>query len=87
MQVKNKVAVGMLVGLVVPLLAYFFSEILLDKEIMPAKPGVPYLIAVCINLIFIKYAYKANADKTGAGIIIITFIVLMLSFAFKIKLR
>lgn len=77
----------MLLGLVLPLLAWLFSEVFLHREIIADKPGVPYLIAVAINLILLKYVYKANADKAGNGLLIVTFIAVLLTFIFKIKLR
>ena len=87
MQVKNNVAVGALVGLILPLLAYFIAEVLFRDQIFPDKPGVPYLIAVGVNLILLKSTYKAHADKAGSGLLVVTFVVLLLAFAFKIKLR
>lgn len=77
----------MLLGLVLPLLAWLFSEVFLQREIVADKPGVPYLVAAALNLILLKYLYKANADKAGTGLIIVTFITVLLTFIFKIKLR
>ena len=87
MPIKNNVVVGVLVGLILPSLAYFFSEIIFKQEIVAGKPGVPYLIAVGINLILLKYIYRADADKAGKGLLIITFIVFLLTFLLKIKLH
>lgn len=87
MQVKNNIVIGALLGLILPLLAYFIAEVLFQDKIFPDKPGVPYLIAVGINLIFLKFTYKSNADKAGIGLLVVTFIVLLLAFIFKIKLR
>ena len=87
MQVKNNFGLGLLIGLIFPLLAYLFSEVFLHREIIEEKPGVPYLIAVVLNLIVMRYTYKAAADKTGSGIMIVTFLVLVLVFIFKIKLH
>ncbi|MEX8547398.1 MAG: hypothetical protein V5804_07335 [Mucilaginibacter sp.] len=87
MQVKNNVVVGMLLGLILPLLAWVFSEVFFRREIIADKPGVPYLIAVAINLILLKQIYKANAEKAGIGLLIVTFTVVILTFVFKIKLH
>jgi len=87
MPIKNSIAVGALVGLILPLLAYFFSDVFLKEEIIPAKPGVLYLIAIGINLILLKFIAKSNTDKAATGLLIVTFIVLLLAFIFKIKLR
>ena len=77
----------MLFGLVLPLLAWLFSEVFFQREIIVDKPGVPYLIAIAINLILLKYTYKANAEKAGNGLLVVTFITVLLTFIFKIKLR
>lgn len=77
----------MLLGLILPLLAWVFSDVFFQREIIPGKPGAPYLIAVAINLIIIKFTYKANADKAGIGLLIVTFIAVLFTFMFKIKLH
>ncbi len=87
MPVKNNVVAGALFGLILPLLAYFFSEILFKNLMIAGKPGVLYLIAVGINLVLLRFIYKANADKTGLGLFVVTFFALLLTFIFKIKLR
>ncbi|MGI4021524.1 MAG: hypothetical protein ACRYFA_08470 [Janthinobacterium lividum] len=87
MPVKNNMVAGLLVGLILPLLAYFMDEIFFKDAILPSKPGVLYLVAAGINLVLLKFAYKSNADKTGTGIFVVTFIVLIVAFIFKIKLR
>jgi predicted Na+-dependent transporter len=87
MPVKNNYVVGVLVGLILPLLAYFMAEILFKNQITPDKPGVPYLIAVGINLIILRFTFKANKDKAGTGLLVVTFIVLIFAFIFEIKLR
>lgn len=87
MPVKNNVVVGLLLGLILPLSAYFLDAVFLKDTILPSKPGVVYLIAAGINLILLKFAYKRNADKTGTGIFVVTFIVLIFAFIFKLKLR
>ncbi|MVN21075.1 hypothetical protein [Mucilaginibacter arboris] len=87
MAVKNNIVTGALVGLILPLLAYFIAEILFKDQLIPDKPGVPYLIAIGINLILLKFIFKADKDKAGIGLLVVTFIVLILAFIFKIKLR
>jgi hypothetical protein len=87
MPVKNNYVVGVLIGLILPLLAYFMDAVFFKGHIIPDKPGVLYLIAAGINLILLRFVYKFNADKTGMGLFVVTFIVLILAFIFKIKLR
>ncbi len=87
MPVKNNVVVGILLGLILPFLAWLFSEVFFQKELFVNKPGAPYLIAGGINLILLKFTYKANADKAAIGLLIVTFIAVLLTFILKIKLH
>jgi len=87
MPVKNNIVIGVLLGSILPLLAWLLSEVFFKGVLIENKPGVPYLIAVGINLILLKFTYKANADKAGIGLFIVTFIVLLLVFILKIKLH
>lgn len=87
MRFKNSLVIGILLGSVFPLLAYLVSEVFLHREIIENKPGVPYLVAIAINLIFLKFVYKSNLDKAATGILLVTFLVSVLAFIFKIKLH
>ena len=87
MQVKNNLVVGLLLGLILPLSTFFLTEVAFKDQLFPAKPGAPYLIAVGINLVLIRLLYKAKIDRTAIGILMICFVVLILAFIFKIKLR
>lgn len=87
MPVKNNVIAGMLLGSILPLLAYLFSDVVFKDEMIADKPGVPYLLAVGINLIIMKFIFKTEADKAAAGIILVTFLASIFAFVFKIKLR
>lgn len=87
MPVKNNLLVGVFVGLMLPLSAYFLAEVIFKDQLFPSKPGTPYLIAVGLNLIAMRFLYKAKIDKTAIGILLICFLVLIFTFIFKIKLR
>ncbi len=77
----------MLVGLILPLSAYFIADVFFKNLLIAGKPGVPYLIAAAINLFLIRFCYKRDADKAAIGIFIVTFLTLLLTFIFKIRLR
>lgn len=87
MPVKNNLVIGMLVGLILPLSAFILAEVIFKNQLFLSKPGAPYLIAIGLNLVSMRILYKAKIDKTAIGILIITFLVLVLTFIFKIKLR
>lgn len=87
MSVKNNYVAGGLVGWILPLLAYLFSEVFFKDLLIAGKPGVLYLVAAAINLILVKFIFKTNADKAAVGMLAVTFLALMLAFIFKIKLH
>ncbi|RYY26240.1 MAG: hypothetical protein EOP41_04685 [Sphingobacteriaceae bacterium] len=87
MPVKNNIVIGVLIGLMLPLLAYFLADVIFKDQIFPAKPGALYLITVGLNLVLMRILYKAKIDKTAIGILLVCFFVLILTFIFKIKLR
>lgn len=86
MAIKNNILIGVLFGLMLPLATFFLAEVIFKNQLFPAKPGAPYLIAVGLNLILMRFLSKAKIDKTAIGILIVTFLVLIFAFIFKIKL-
>lgn len=85
MPVKNNLIIGFLLGAILPLLAYFITEVIFKGENIAGKPGTPYLIAVGINLILLKIFNKNDAGKAETGVMLVSFLVALLTFVFKIK--
>ncbi|MBK0380458.1 hypothetical protein [Mucilaginibacter segetis] len=84
---RNNLIAGFLCGCVLPLITWIVFEYWLQADDMIMnKPGVPYLIAICINLMMIRYSVLHDQDKTGKGIMMSTFMILLLVFMFKIRL-
>jgi hypothetical protein len=55
--------------------------------VLLGKPAIPYLVALALNLIIIRTCYKKDADQTGRGVMLATFVcMLLLVFVFKVKL-
>ena len=78
---------GFIIGLILPALALMLFNILYKGAMLFNKPAIPYLVALGLNLIIIRICYKKNADQTGLGVMLATFIsMLLLVFVFKIKL-
>jgi len=77
--VKNNLWVGSGIGIAFPLLAFLlvhFTDI--ELHFLPEKPMATYTIAVLINLIFLRFAYRSGNDQVGKGIIIMTFLAMIL---------
>ena len=88
MPVKNSLSLGLLTGAVAPAIAWIvFGYLLHNDAMIMNKPGVPYLIAVGINLVLIRFAVKRGLDQTSRGIMIITFVAMVLVFMLRINIR
>lgn len=86
MFVKNNLFVGLLLGMAIPLITWFIFGYQFPQLQYRYKPGVPYLIAVALNLFIIRYCFRKDADQTGKGVMLTTFICMLLVFLFKVKL-
>lgn len=85
MQKGNQLLLGLLVGMILPVVSWF---VVADKwSAVPClgKPGVPYLFAATLNLLLLRLSYKKGADQTGNGIMLATFIFVLAAFILKIK--
>ena len=85
---KNNLFLGILYGFIPPVLAWLIFAVLLKNDaIMMDKPAVPYLIAIGLNLVLLRFSAKAYLDKTSNGIMMATFACTLLVFVFKIYTR
>jgi hypothetical protein len=80
----NNLFLGMLYGFIPPAIAWLVFAVLLKNDAMIMdKPAVPYLIAIGLNLLLLRFSAKAYLDKTSNGIMIATFACTILVFIFK----
>ena len=78
---------GFVLGLIAPGIALLLFNVLYTDVVLFNKPAIPYLVALALNLIIIRTCYKKNADQAGRGVMLSTFIcMLLLVFVFKVKL-
>ncbi|MCQ6958427.1 hypothetical protein [Mucilaginibacter aquariorum] len=80
---KNNLYLGILYGCVIPAIAWLVFSLLLKNSSFLDKPAAPYLIAIGLNLILLRFSAKAYLDKTSNGIMIATFACTLLVFVFK----
>jgi len=74
----------MLAGFVLPGITWIiFAWILKSKVIIENKKAFPYEIAILLNLLIIRYLFKKGYDQTGSGMILCTFVAMILVFMFK----
>lgn len=85
---KNSLLYGVIFGAIAPLIAYCLSAYTeLDTQLAADKPIILYVIAGAMNLIAARFLFRSKYDEIGKGIIISTFIaVLLLIFVLKLKI-
>lgn len=87
---KDNFAFGALIGLVLPAIIYgllWFISMLVKTEGVWARPFKPenmMLLAVMLNLIPMRiYMVKYKFEKTGRGILLITFLLMIGYFIYR----
>lgn len=84
---KNSYLTGILAAALFPVFAWVAAYYLRYNVEIINRPALPYLIAIALNLIMLRFALKKNQDKTGRGIMLATFIIMILVFMLKTRLR
>ncbi|MGZ3873645.1 MAG: hypothetical protein ACXVJD_12045 [Mucilaginibacter sp.] len=84
---KNSLLAGLLAALVFPAIAWGAAYLLRDNIALINRPALPYLIAIAINLILLRFLLKRDLDKTARGIMLGTFVIMLLVFMLKVHLR
>lgn len=78
----------MLYGFIPPVFAWLIFAVLLKNEaVIMDKPAAPYLIAIALNFVMLRFSARAHMDRTSNGIMIATFACTILIFVLKIYTR
>lgn len=88
LQMKDSLWLGVGIGFVLPLLAYFLTEHTEAQQIIfKTTAHAFYLIAAAINMILLRLCYreKTYVPRVGNGILLTTFLGLLL-FLYNHKL-
>lgn len=83
---RNSMVAGFLLGCIMPAIAYVVFNVLYKNVTLLHKPALPYLVAIGLNLIIIRFCYKKDVPDTGKGVILATFISMIIFVVFKVKL-
>lgn len=76
---KNSLLVGVLLGLVFPLIAFLAMKFTnIQTQVFPDKPTGLYVIAAAINLVGCWISYKKGKDLLGNGLVLATFLGMIL---------
>ena len=86
---KDDWTLGILIGLLLPLAVYGLTIFFLgfggrtEGFLYPPNPQVPGLVGIAANLlVFRHYMVKWKFDRTGRGIMLITFLYFLAIFIF-----
>jgi hypothetical protein len=83
---RNTITAGVIYGAILPAISVFiFLYILKGTFLLFNKPGTPYLIAIGLNLLIIRWYGKKKMDTAVIGIAAITFIFMLAIFVFKLQ--
>lgn len=77
---RNNFFLGLLLGLCAPLIALGLTEYsLIGANLFPSQPLFIYALAAGLNLLLVRifYAKKYARDKIAKGILVITFIAML----------
>lgn len=85
MGTKNNFFIGLLLGSVLPVISWFLFAGLFGDVIIMRKHGVPYLVVIAINLLLLRYFYSKGQEKTSMGMMLVTFVFMLLVFILKFK--
>ena len=76
---KNNLWIGVGIGAVSPTLAHVLVRFTdLELHFLPQKPMAIYTLAVLVNLVLLRFVYRAGNDHTGKGIVVSTFLAMLL---------
>jgi drug/metabolite transporter (DMT)-like permease len=84
---KNSLPAGIFAGLIFPAVAWIAAYLLKGSVELINRPALPFFIAIALNLIMLRLFLKKDLDKTGRGVILITFVVMLFVFIFKVHMR
>ena len=82
---KFEFLTGLLSGLIAPAVVWITFDIWHKDWLLPDKPAVPYLVAILINLVILRFAVRKGKELKGYGVMTVTFVFAILVFILKFK--
>jgi len=75
---KDSLLAGVVIGALAPLVAYLVMTFTtLQQSFFPDKPIAFYVLAVVINLIIVRFGYRAGKVSQSKGVVLITFLAML----------
>ncbi len=84
MQHKNSMLLGLMFGALLPIVAYLFTSYTeIIAQLMPQKPLGLYVLALTGNMIAVWHCYRNDRQQLGKGIVLVTFLGMLLAVITK----
>jgi len=83
--VNNSFFFGLIVGTVLPTLSWITFHVAYTNLILLNKPALPYLVAIAANLFIMRFFYKKEADQAVRGVMVATFVFMLMLIVFKVR--
>ena len=80
---KDSFWFGTLLGFILPVISFYFVEILKRNIQFQGKKHLIYILVAVVNLILLRVYYGKGIEQTAKGIIAITFICGFAIFIYK----
>lgn len=76
---KNNFVLGVALGIIFPLLAYFVTTFTtIQTSLFAHKPIVLYVVAATINLVAVRFLYRKGKEATANGVVLATFLAMII---------
>ncbi len=82
---RDNVWLGLVLGLILPGLAFLFVEILKKNIKVLEKDDLLYIGCVALNLLLMRFFVRAYKENTAKGIIAATFVCAFIFFYHKMR--
>ena len=80
---RDNVWLGLILGLILPGVAFFLVEILKKNFRFLEKDDLLYIGCAALNLFLVRYLFRQYKENTARGVVASTFICAMIFFYYK----
>lgn len=75
---KKDFILGMVIGVIAPLASYLLTQYTsLQQDYFAEKPIAIHVLAAAINLIVVRFAYRAGKESLAKGVMLLTFLAMV----------
>lgn len=69
---------GMVIGVIAPLASYLLTQYTsLQQDYFVEKPIAIHVLAAAINLVVVRFAYRAGKESLAKGVMLLTFLAMV----------